>query len=75
LFFGLVQVLLLERLEAVRGFKVEDRFPSKSVQETQWGSYKKFDGDYLCYSLSNLDLTVECDDHILPTRKSPHTLT
>ncbi len=25
--------------------------------------------------LSNLDLTVECDDHILPTGKSPHTLT
>jgi hypothetical protein len=34
-----------------------------------------FNEDQLCYCLSNLDLMVECDDHILPATKSPHTLT
>ncbi len=43
--------------------------------ENQWGSSKKYNGDQLCYCFPNLDLTLECDDHILPTRKSPHTLT
>ncbi len=106
-------------LEAVRGFKMKDRFPSTSMQRnsirkpvwrnsirdfqkvwwrpallwhvrsrfdgsgfsskscggTQWESSKKFDGDQLCYGLSNLDLMVECDDHILPTGKHSHTLT
>ncbi len=42
---------------------------------TQWGSSEKYDEDQLCYCLSNLDLMVVCDDHILPTGKSPHTLT
>jgi hypothetical protein len=44
-------------LEAVRGFKVKDRFPSKSVQRQQ-GTSEKFDGDQLCYGLSDLDLMV-----------------
>jgi hypothetical protein len=42
--------------------------------ETQWESSKKFDGYLFGYGLSNLDLMVECDDHILPTGKPPHTL-
>ncbi len=62
-------------MEAVRGFKVEDRFSSKSVQRNLMREFKKFNGDWRCYGLSNLDLRVECDDHILPTGKSPHTLT
>jgi hypothetical protein len=38
-------------------------------------SSEKLDGYLFCYGLSNLDFMVECDDHILPTRKCPHTLT
>ncbi len=106
-------------LEAVGGFKVKDRYPSKSVQRNSirksvrrnstrdfwkcwWGpallwlvrsrfelvdfhlnlcggtqreSSKKYDGYLFCYCLSNLDLMVECNDHILPTGKHPCTLT
>ncbi len=106
-------------LEAVRGFKVKDKFPSKSVQRNSirksvqrnstrdfwkvwWGpallwlvrsrfdstrvlsksvrrsSMREFQKVWwmsVCYGLSNLDLMVECDDHIMPTGKHPHTLT
>ncbi len=43
---------------------------------TQIGNSKKFNEDQLCYCMSNLVLMVKCDDHVLPTGKSPpHTLT
>ncbi len=37
--------------------------------------FQKVNGYLFCDGLSNLDLMVECDDHILPTGKRPHTLT
>ncbi len=60
-------------LEVVKWFKVKDRFPSKSVQRNSRSS-EKFNGDQLCYGLSNLDLMVECDDHIFAHwKESPYT--
>jgi hypothetical protein len=59
-------------LEAIKGFKAKGRFPSKSVQKnsirksvqrTQQGTSEKFDGDQLCYGLSDLDLMV-VDFHV-----------
>jgi hypothetical protein len=42
----------------------------------KFGLANNFSGNIdLCYGLSNLDLMVECDGRILPTGKSPHTLT
>ncbi len=54
-------------MEAVRGFKVKIDFPlnlcegtqrGNLCEGTQQGTSDKFDGDQLCYGLSDLDLMI-----------------
>ncbi len=63
------------RLEAVREFKVKDRFPSKSVWRNSMRDSQKVWWSPALLWLVKSRMMVEYDYHILPTGKSPHTLT
>jgi hypothetical protein len=55
-------------VEEIWRFKLDDRFPSKSVRRKSMREFRKLQWRLALLWLAN-------DDHILPTGKSPHTLT